>query len=285
VAFRLREDEPIAKGLHRVVKRELRTATDCLTGETPTEAIHEARKSIKKVRAVLQLVGDDIGANGAFKELRRASHLLTSLRDVDAMIETARSLRAPRTTAVRTVSAELHAHLAAQQATLMESADHTCGKAARALDRVRHDVRDWHWKRTDFSAFEAAITKSYKRARKVMHSLRDDADPEALHEWRKRVKTLWYGLRLLEERLPRLRRTIADFKRLETWLGDDHNLVVLEEQLRVVRSPRQERAELETRIEQRHRALQGKGLTIGARLFEHPPKAFSASELRRPDPS
>jgi CHAD domain-containing protein len=117
VAFRLRNDEPVGKGLHRIVKRELRKAAARLTDGTGSKAIHTARKRIKRVRAVLQLVGDDVGADGAVKELRRASHLLNPLRDADAMID-----------------------------------DAVRAKAARAIDRVRRDLRHWHWKRTDYSA-------------------------------------------------------------------------------------------------------------------------------------
>jgi len=52
--------------------------------------------------------------------------------------------------------------------------------------------------------------------------------PENYHEWRKRVKEHWYHVRLLEV-------TVADggyeksLKELETALGEDHNLVLLQE--------------------------------------------------------
>jgi len=278
VSFRFRDDEPVGKGLHRVVKKELRTAAACLT-DRENEAIHEARKSIKKVRAVLQLVGDSLGANGAVKELRRASHLLTSLRDADAMIETARTLRSGRDLTPGTVSARLDAHLATQQATCRKAADHDHirPKAARAIDRVRRDLGDWRWKRTDYSVLVKGLKRSYKRALKGMPTIRGDGNPEAFHEWRKRVKTLWYGLRLLEDQEPRLHGTIAEYKRLQTWLGDDHNLFVLEQQLHTLRSPKPAdngRAQLHTRIEQRQHELRRKGLASGARLFAHSPKEF-----------
>ena len=280
MAFRLRGDEPIGKGLHRVVKNELRTAAACLT-DGEVGAIHKARKSIKKVRAVLQLVGDDLGATGAVKKLRRASRLLAPLRDADVLIETARTVRARNDPAPGTASARLDAHLATQQITLREQADHDNirPKVARAIERVRRDLRDWRWKRVDDSALAKGLKRSYKRARTGMQTVRDDSSPDAFHEWRKRVKTLWYGLRLLEERAPHLQRTIADFDHLQTWLGDDHNLVVLEQQLQSVSSPKTPvngRAQLHTRIERRQHELRRKGLAVGARLFADPPKQFVA---------
>ena len=277
VAFRFRDDEPVGKGLHRVVKKELQKAADCLT-DGKGEAIHAARKSIKKVRAVLQLVGDDLGVDGAVKKLRRASHLLNPLRDADVMIETASSLRSRSDATPGIVSARLDADLATHQTTCRKAADHDNirPKAARAVERVRRDLRDWHWKRIDYSALVKGLKRSYNRARKGMETIRGDRNPEAFHEWRKRVKTLWYGLRLLEDRVPRLHRTIADFERLQTWLGDDHNLFVLEQQLHAMRSPKpvNGRAHLHTRIESRQHELRRKGLAIGARLFAVSPQEF-----------
>jgi hypothetical protein len=82
---------------------------------------------------------------------------------------------------------------------------------------------------------------------------------------------------LLEDQEPRLHGTIAEYKRLQTWLGDDHNLFVLEQQLHTLRSPKPAdngRAQLHTRIEQRQHELRRKGLASGARLFAHSPKEF-----------
>ena len=49
-----------------------------------------------------------------------------------------------------------------------------------------------------------------------------------LHRWRKELKTLRYQLRLARPLMTGIAPLVAYFlKRLETALGDDHNLVVL----------------------------------------------------------
>jgi CHAD domain-containing protein len=280
VAFGLRADESIGKGLRRVVRSELRKAGERLTGDRSDEAIHEARKSLKKVRAVLRLVGDDLHASGSPKHLRRANRLISPLRDADALIETAQSLGRRG----RALDA-LDARLTAQKARLTASAKrkHTREDTARALARVRRDTRDWRWKRTDFSVLADATTRSYKRARKSMLDAREHREGERFHEWRKTVKTLWYALRLLEGRGLPLGRHVADFKRLQTWLGDDHNLVVLGQQLQKTTSPTlsaSDRAHLFTLIERRLHTLRRQALTLGARLFADSPKEF-ARRLRK----
>jgi CHAD domain-containing protein len=51
------------------------------------------------------------------------------------------------------------------------------------------------------------------------------------HEWRKAIKILWYQLRLVEACSPKIRLDVGALHRAQTWLGDDHNVVVLCEEL------------------------------------------------------
>jgi len=280
VAFRVRDDESVAKGLSRLVRKQLRSAVDRLTADGSDEAIHDARKRIKKVRAMLRLAGDDLAANRALKRLRRASHLLSPLRDMDAMIAAARTLGPGSNKGQATLAGAMDRQLTREKAALNATAgrDEIRAKAARALDRLRRDAHDWRWKNIDAALLASALKRVYKRARNTMRDARANREPDTFHEWRKRVKTLWYGLRLLEGRAPQLRRSIADLKRLETWLGDDHNLVVLEKHFGSSKSARigsRTHAHLRALVGQRQRELRRQSLAMGARLFAHSPKAFA----------
>ena len=51
------------------------------------------------------------------------------------------------------------------------------------------------------------------------------------HEWRKQIKALWYELRLVEGSGPRIRRDVTALHRAEAWLGNEHNVVVLCDEL------------------------------------------------------
>jgi CHAD domain-containing protein len=282
VAFRLREDEPVAKGLSRLVRKQLRSAVERLTSDGSDEAIHEARKRIKKVRAVLQLAGTDLTGDRALKRLRRGSRALSPLRDMDAMIEAARTL-GPSRSAGATLAGMINRQLTNEKARLNTAArrDEARAEAARVLERLRRDAGDWHWKNLDDSLLAKAITRCYKRARHTMQDARTERQEDRFHKWRKRVKTLWYALRLLEDRAPRLRRSIADFKRLETWLGDDHNLLVLQQHFTstATAGPRLH-VDLRVLTDRRHRELRCQALAIGSQLFAHRPKVF-ALRLRR----
>jgi hypothetical protein len=269
VAFRFRKNESISKGLRRLLEKELRSAIDQLSSEPADESIHEARKSIKKVRAILQLVGERIAAGHAATRLRRAGHLLAPLRDVDAMIETAKTFKQRSTVSAHSLRA-LRSELTAEKERLMTAAHdkRISARAADAVERVRRDAANWHWKRIGFQALAKAIRRSYTRARNGMRDAREQGHAMAFHEWRKQVKTFWYALRLLEGRALRLRGPVVTLKRLETELGDDHNLAVLQRQPGVGQS-------LRSLTERRQRKLRRIALAIGAKLFAHSPKAFS----------
>src|SRR5262245_39009044 len=86
--YRLKRDESVAQGLRRVARRELGLALDQLRTQPATNvSIHQARKSVKKVRAILQLIEADRGSglSGCRKRLQMVNRALSRLRDADVM--------------------------------------------------------------------------------------------------------------------------------------------------------------------------------------------------------
>src|SRR5262249_37152996 len=80
--------EPIPDGLQRIVQEEIDRAIAELSGSGGEESIHEARKSIKRIRALLRLrrpaLGDRYdGENRVFRDIGRA---LSPIRDAAALI-------------------------------------------------------------------------------------------------------------------------------------------------------------------------------------------------------
>ena len=65
MSFKLKAGESPRKGLRRIVKKQIEGALSELTavrGKSRDESVHEARKAMKKVRAVLRLVRPQIDA-------------------------------------------------------------------------------------------------------------------------------------------------------------------------------------------------------------------------------
>ena len=98
MAFQLKRGKRLARELSRVVTKEFETATDELGGRLGVdraEAVHEARKCVKKTRAVLHLLKRNLGQDYGVLDgrLRSIAHQLSTLRDVDASPEMMNALR------------------------------------------------------------------------------------------------------------------------------------------------------------------------------------------------
>ena len=82
----------------------------------------------------------------------------------------------------------------------------------------------------DPDALAESLERTYARGRDAF--ARADRKPTTtnLHEWRKRVKDLWYQQRLLEDTWPGVMKAQAkEAKTLSKLLGEDHDLAVLSE--------------------------------------------------------
>jgi CHAD domain-containing protein len=104
-----------------------------------------------------------------------------------------------------------------------------------------------------------------------------------LHGWRKELKTLWYQLRLVKPLTPGVAPLVAGVKRLETDLGEDHNLVVLAAMLRAcseLKAMSAEVRQIDAMAARMRQGLRRRAFAIGARLHHKTTRDF-ASWLRR----
>ena len=127
--------------------------------------------------------------------------------------------------------------------------DGVVAEAARRLEKTRKSAKEWTSPSIKSSGMIAIVAASYRRSRNAMKRARVTGQSATLHHWRKEVKTLWYQLRLARPLMTGVAPLIADLKRLETELGDDHNLVVLGATLRACRDLRSMRAEMRRSID------------------------------------
>ena len=288
MAFALKPEQPIRRRLKDVVRQQLRLAETSL-GDDRTAGVHEARKSVKKVRALVALLQEaDAGALGKdARRLRAVGHAIAPLRDADAAISTFDRLRAhfPKRLPEHTHAMLRRRLVRAKTRALSEArADRTLARAAHALHTVRRSAKGWRVPAIDAHELPNLLKASYRAGRKAMGRAHDRMTPADLHQWRKRVKTLWYHLRLAEPLAPGLRSDVRRLDQLETRLGEDHNLSMLQVALtkdddlarRVPGALRELRA-MSTAVQAK---LRQKTFALGKRLFADRPKAF-ARRLRR----
>ncbi len=266
--------EPYAEGLRRVILGQLDLAVELLEGypaESGERTVHETRKALKRLRALLVLLRAELGAKRYTREnaaLRDCGRRLAGARDAEVMLGTLDSLvrRDPshftRSAAVRTLRAQLLAERDAAAAHAIHDA-RVRSEVAIELRAVRARVVRWELRERGLRLLAPGLEGIYKRGRGRMGIARRRAaaEPpgkerrrgkrsrrgrkdkrarqgqsvEALHVWRKRVKELRYAVETLDrggKAYRPVRRVARRADRLGEMLGEEHDLALLEARVR-----------------------------------------------------
>jgi CHAD domain-containing protein len=250
------------------------------------EAIHETRKALKRLRALVRLLRMELGERRYQREyaiLRDAARRLAGARDAEVMVDTLDALlqRYPRKLGRRRPLIALRERLAAERAMAARRTleDHALrAQVLRDLCGLRERAQRWDLpERPGLTIVESDLRRIYRQGRQRMHLLeRGKGDAHAMHEWRKRVKDLRYAAEILS-----LRSIARPADRLGEVLGEEHDLVVLAGLLSPPgRAPfkgkrgKRARKALLKRIARRRRRLRRRALREGERLYRRRPKKF-----------
>jgi hypothetical protein len=285
MSFELHHRKHIEDELKKIVRQQLRAA-HALTaseGSQLRRAVHESRKSVKKVRAVAALLrqaGATLPRRDR-KRLKSAARALSRIRDRTAIIDVFDRVRRryPKQLPEHTCEVLRRGLVAARdRSEARAQRDGVVAEAAGRLEKTRKSAKTWRSPSIEWLGMIAIITASYRQSRNAMNHARVTGQSATLHRWRKQLKTLWYQLRLAKPLTTGVAPFIAELKRLETELGDDHNLVVLGATLRGCRDLRSMRAEMRQvdRLAARMRQpLRRRAFALGRRLHARTPEAFA----------
>jgi CHAD domain-containing protein len=273
-AYRLKRKETLPEGVRRIACGRIDDAIDEVGGKAgsrPEEAVHNARKDMKKLRALLRLVRGELGDEVYRREnacFRDAALELAGARDADVMLTTLDGLKLDES-----VSGPLRQGLEAHR---LRTAGGSRKQAARTvieiLSSARARVADWPLERDDFEALRPGLERMYRRGKRDFRAVREEPSVEGLHEWRKRAKELWYHHSLLASLWKPVMGAVGDeAHELSDLLGDDHDLAMLLEWARANADPAPELVEA---VEERRAELQHDALELGARLYADRRKDF-----------
>jgi CHAD domain-containing protein len=290
MAYRLSVADDVSSSVRTCAREQLASAVERLehAHEDPVEAVHAARKHLKKARALLRLVRPALGRKAYRREndaLRDAGLALSGARDADVIVQTVGTLaehaagRLPAET-----FDQLSAALAAEAAAARGGAGRSVPDLGQAIETLRSAalrVETWPLETADWETAIAGVAQAYARGREAFAVARATPDAELLHTWRKRAKDLWYHQRLLAPAWPELLRAQAEQAHaLTELLGDDHDLAVLTARLGDDRAQLPpvvdaDRAALLALAEHRSHELRTAATQLGRRIYAESPKAFT----------
>ncbi len=288
-SYTLHTDESLTNGIQRILLEQLDDALEQLRHppeDDMDEAIHEARKCCKKTRAVFRLIRDSIGSD-VYKAknttFRDAGRKLSDVRDSVVMIETLEDLKDHFDDQLTPKAFQAaHASLSRKHETALQLAvyqERAIQDVIVTLQEARLQIKEWEMAFHDFSDLYKGVKRVYKRGRKAFPSAYADPSPEHFHEWRKRVKYLWYHIRLLKRAWPEILTPLSDeLHTLADFLGDDHDLsefqcLILEEPM--ICEDEASREMLLGLVKQRQRELRTAARPYGERIYVEKPSQFA----------
>ncbi len=273
----------------------------------PAELVHEARKAIKRMRALARLLRDELGEQEFARvnaSLRSAGRRLAGARDADVRLATlARADRALPAGTTSPREPDKHAlgpsrgpsakgrqgregirrlEEQLQRERLSNSRPSDIDEVLADIAAMRDQLARWSLVDIDFDTLSPGLRRIYRegRHRYTRCTRTDGRDEQDVHDWRKRVKSLYYALDMLGAKKAKgARRAARRADRLGDLLGSEHDLWMLctyvEEHPEAFGTDTAAKDELLKLIEQRRRRLRKRALAQGARLYKRKPGRFT----------
>jgi len=283
MSYRFKRKETVDAGVRRIGAERLQRALSRLDkNRDPLGAVHDVRKDIKKVRALLRLIRPCLPQKIFRREariLRNDAALLAGVRDARVKLQTFQDI-------TKHFEHQLDEHAFPKIHRALETycdregklflENDSVAKVLVCLRKIEGHVEEWRVDEHEWEAIEPGLLSSYRRGRQEHQLVQDKPTPANFHNWRKRVKDLGYQLRLVRGAWPEIiRPTIDVVNELGEHLGDDHDAAVLQEALYDdVDAPADEVETLTALIEQRQRELRACALDLGSRLYVEKPRRF-----------
>ncbi len=289
MSYRFKQQESLSENIKRIVHEQIHlalyeTGNDQLD---PDETIHQIRKRCKKIRALLRLARQDLEADNTYRyenqRFRDAARPFSRARDAAALIETCDELM----NAYRgEIDPESFAPVRRQLVLQHEEHNVAGEQTRRRLDQFQDDlnlalkqVDDWPLTTGGFDALEPGLRKTYRRGQKALGNAYEQSSDESFHEWRKRVKYHYYHVRMLRNIWkPVLKSLTLELETLSDYLGDDHNLAVLHQNLQDNPGRFGSSNELKPFLElihHRREALRHAAWVLGQRIYAGKPKTLT----------
>ncbi len=279
---RLHRSESGAEGARRIAGAQIAEARRALARRPLSDdAVHSARKSLKKARAMLRLLRPSIGGGVYHREnaaLRDAAGAFGGIRDARVLLETLEGLarRMPDATpAVR----QLQRLLRREQTAIRTGLPPGAGRTADPIEILRASRRragHWRFDHGGWSVLGAGLRRVYRQARREFARARADPSAANLHEWRKQTKYLWHPLQVLEPLGATVTRRAALAHHLADVLGKHHDLWMLRARVIAMRQAGSGRRRLLDLIDRRSARLGAQAFALGQRLYADSAPAFEA---------
>jgi CHAD domain-containing protein len=279
MGFRLTLSGDLDDDIRRIAREQIDRALEAVQDSNDGRGVHDARKRLKMLRALVRLVRDPLGPARYAAEnqsYRTAGRRISAVRDADVLLSTLKGLTIELGREHQGAVRSIRTHLTRQRAEHRSALTETTAFVRTTLRDARGRIDRWPLESLSMGDLLDGFATSYERGRRAFHAAVADPEDEPMHEWRKRAKEFWYHLRLLRDAWPKVTEGwTAEAHRLTDLIGDDHDLAVLMQSitnLALDTTPVPNVDHVRSAIRERREQLQQQASVLGWRLYAEKPR-------------
>jgi len=287
MSYRLENSETLSFGLKRIVLELIDNSVfNFAKGNgSLNEDVHETRKNFKKTRTVLRLIKSDIGVDSFRIEnsfYRDSGRVLSDLRDSTVLIETFDKLLKNSELEMSNFDFSIFRNFLVEKHKNISANKHKKSEVINSLSTelllARSRVFDWPISGDKFKIIKKNLQLIYEEGQVYMYAVFNEAIKENVHEWRKRVKNLWYSMRILSNLWPEIMSPLVTLiGKLSDNLGDTNDMFLLKKRIITNQSKfkdDQHTRELINFIDRRIIDLLRDARSIGRKIYSEDSKYF-----------
>ncbi len=287
MGYQLKRSQAVRKGLERVQREFIDAGVAMLDAEDESTAfrVHEARKAVKKLRALLRLTprGPSLDLEDAY--YREAGRALRALREDTVVRATLDTVHTHAAATVPDAAVERVRRVLDERSVLTLSDEAVAMAIAQArylLVTARRFATPWP-QGSGFDVIEPGLHRMIETVHRRFRRYRRHDDPAIGHRLRKAVKYHRYQIQLVEASWPEmLSAYVGVLDTLGECLGEQHDLEDFLKRLATIDEPHlaEDCAGLHAAVIVRHRELRRQALQLGARVVAESETALTR-RLRR----
>jgi CHAD domain-containing protein len=255
--------EPIASAVARISGEQL----DRVESHLAEGNVHDARKRMKEMRALLRLVrgplGDAFDVENAW--YRDEAKRLATARDIEAVVEALEELRKQSTDPEvrKRITIERRRLARRRERGLQSRIDGLVAELAAARARVA----TWPAFEERFATIGDGAERTLRDGRRALARALERRSDEAFHALRMRVKDHWHHVQLLRNVWPEVMKGYSSaLDQLSHALGDLHDLTLA--------APLVHDESVRTLIVARTAELEHEAIELASRVFSEKPGAW-----------
>ncbi len=193
----------------------------------PEFYIHSLRVRMKKLRALLRLVRENVPASGLVR-IRGHIRMLKNAFAADRDQQVLHALLVDFLESEGGLQQEAAIASAGDAPSGHQKSPATMRRLRRVALDLRRDIAALRFGSISDEDVIAAFVRRYGKARRMMRRCERDPAPERMHQWRGPVKDIYYQSLALHE-LPGMDRCIGNARKLGRLLGKRHDFWLLEQ--------------------------------------------------------